>query len=825
MKFKDIKKSLRESSNTVNEDEDLLEVKMSPGELKRWAQSPEAEGIQAGFEAELIFRDTSRDDDEGESEPDMDADERAGSIDSVVEFFMGGDMGIGRNTANRVRDRLYEELYDWQMEQIDQEWDNEAEDQVREWMRNNISPNEYRDQAVEELGISGDPTEDQQKAIDRRAAELFDQAVDSAIEDQDDNYDRARDEFYDYRRDDTDYDEESFLSDRYRYMSDIGDAFSLDWPYWTEGSSSDGGGRTTENIADSLSRELGGAEVRASSGYHSTSRKPGRWIIEPDGSLEPDDYEDAGLEVVSPPMPLLETLQALNTVIDWANSDGDAYTNGSTGLHMGVSIPYKGGDVDYVKLILFMGDKFVLDRFGRSANSYCRSALEKLISVQRGRRENSSMLQTSSALDLMRSNLIELAADLVRNNVGQDKYTSAHIKDGYIEFRSPGGDYLAKANEEIGALEETMLRFSRSMYIAGRPDVERKEYSKKLYKLLDAQESESLKLFVDYSTGRINQEELKKSWAQQVLAKEQPETRTQTNQTEYDVYTPADGQNLETFSANSDEDAIDYAQNKYSGQGIEYKVRVHQTPEKKLSRRAEIAKKIATRPTVWHVENTNSGKVILVAAKDTDQARYIARNQDGEFNILFLNDPDSFLVKPATSAEVKQYQVQQADNAKDSEQIQARIGQPQPAGAVGDTGYYKVRWRERRNGQEVEDSLNVDAENANVAMDRVRSALQAQRRDIVSIEANPQEPPAWRQRQQAQQPTVSWADQLQRELSQQAGTWTGHWIVQDGQGRELTRFHGIGNNQSDANRHAARWLGTNRPDLAGQEIEVVPEVR
>jgi hypothetical protein len=38
-------------------------------------------------------------------------------------------------------------------------------------------------------------------------------------------------------------------------------------------------------------------------------------------------------------------------------------------------------------------------------------------------------------------------------------------------------------------------------------------------------------------------------------------------------------------------------------------------------------------------------------------------------------------------------------------------------------------------------------------------------------------------------------------------------------------FGGIGNNQSDANRHAAAWLGRNRPDLVGQEIEVVPEMQ
>jgi hypothetical protein len=160
------------------------------------------------------------------------------------------------------------------------------------------------------------------------------------------------------------------------------------------------------------------------------------------------------------------------------------------------------------------------------------------------------------------------------------------------------------------------------------------------------------------------------------------------------------------------------------------------------------------------------------------------------------------LKEPKVSPEVA------ADNAQDSKDLQARIGEPQPAGAVRDTGYYRVIWRERRNGQEVQDSLNIDAENANAAMDRVRSALQAQLRDIVSIEANPQEPPAWRQRQQAQQP---------------AGEFSGRWQIRNANTNEvLHTFGGIGNSQADANRVAQRWAQQSRID---DPLEVVPEMR
>jgi hypothetical protein len=479
---------------------------------------------------------------------------------------------------------------------------------------------------------------------------------------------------------------------------------------------------------------------------------------------------------------------------------------------MGVSIPYKGGDVDYVKLIMFMGDKYVLDQFGRAANTYTRSALGKLQDIQRRRRElgEQSTLtapeRTAAAMELMKRNLIELAAEYVRDGVGQDKYTSAHIKDGYIEFRSPGGDYLAMDDRDESALQNTMLRFARAMYLAGRPDLERKEYAKKLYKLIDAQGDEALKLFLDYNTGKINAEELKKSWAQQVLAKEQPPTPAASNEKSYDIYNPATGETLETMTAADDYQAIEYAQNKYSGQGINYKVRIHQVPQKPLNRRASVAKQIAARPTVWHVEDTNEGRVIFIAAATAEQAKQLVKQQDAEFKMLAAYDPDSFLVQPATAAEVKKYMVQQADMAQDVKQTQARIT------GTRDTQRYRVSWTERRGDGYGRDSLSVDAPNADAAMDSVRSALRAQGRTVISIEAEPVQA----------QPNVN--QQADRLIAQSPGEFTGRWQIRNANtGDVLTSVGGIGNSQADANRHAREWA--QRQGVTHIPLEVVPEMR
>jgi hypothetical protein len=259
---------------------------------------------------------------------------------------------------------------------------------------------------------------------------------------------------------------------------------------------------------------------------------------------------------------------------------------------------------------------------------------------------------------------------------------------------------------------------------------------------------------------------------------------------------------------------------KYSGQGMDISLRRPGEPEVEISRRAKIAKKISDRPTVYRVEAGDQS--ILVQARDTEEAKQRAREQDNHFMRY-----RTISVTPATAEEIKQYQAQARDNTQDRQDIEQRVT------GSSEERRYIVQWTEQRNGREVSDSLGVTARNADAAMSSVRSALEAQGRrpttisaDAASVEGSTLDRDlAARAQQAAGTGQPDWADQLRRELSQQAGTWTGRWIVQDGQGRELTRFHGIGNNQSDANRHAARWLGTNRPDLAGQEIEVVPEIR
>ena len=678
-------------------EDDLDEVKMSPGALEKFATSDAAKGIRAGFEAELIFRDTQGESDEMDPEPDYDADERAYSIQQVIEFFENDEYGYGISDRerNRLEEQLDETYMNWYDEQMMSDFRNEAEDLVREQHLDEMPigerilavltdgmglTDEQADQILR-LGTEAPrftKSSEQDAFVEQNpdykiyleaaddADAILDEEVEQSIEKQDGYYDQAIDNF----RDNYSPDDSGFFSDvGLRWMSDIANEFNLDWPVWNMDSRGNEGSRDWDEIGASL-QQVVGMPVKVSTGYHSTARREGTWIIEPDGSLDPDDKsEEVGLEIVSPPMPLLTTIEKLKAVVDWANdpNGGNAYTNSSTGLHMGVSLPRiqaedadKDAGIDYVKLILFLGDKYVLQQFGRTANTYTASAFDKLKQNIKGGRSD-----PAGVVELLRHGLTELAYRELQKGVGTSKYTSAHLQPGYVEFRSPGGDWLAKSDEEIGILENTMLRFARAMAIAGDPSAERQEYAKKLYKLVTAdneQYADQLRLFSEFSAGTINKEQLKKQWADTVLQKELPSTGKE----EYEVYRrdrkdspdavvgtlyakdydsaydlflrqygkdineldvrlkqpwfdvfDDQGKILLTLRASDIDKAQQRVEYEYGERSKAWRVyrRPDNTPEPKVSPRAQVAKRIATKPKTpteynYEVVDRKTGQVV-----------------------------------------------------------------------------------------------------------------------------------------------------------------------------------------------------------------------
>lgn len=489
--------------------EELFEVKMSPNRLLQWAQSEEAKGIRAGFEAELIFADTQSgpdgsDRDDYYDEPDMDMDERVDDLDDVFHFFRGGDGYLSDRAWDRIRDQVNEQYMEFIDEIAADRFDLDA-------LENNVGSSytdeEWMSKARAELG---DDAEDGE--IRKRALEIYREYLQEVYDEGFDNeeYQEAYDEFRDDLHGEllSDFLESADL----RYMSDWYREFELDWPYMLgDERESNYGSRDWDEIAGDLKNELDLKDVRTG-GYHGVMRREGRWILEQDGSLSPDDSDtDAGIEIVSPPMPLPEALDKLNRLAEWArDSDrGNAYTNNSTGLHMGVSLPFKNGSVDFVKLVLFLGDKKVLEDFHRTANGFAKSAFDKLSKVIKSR-----PLAAQDMAYMIQKNLIQLAEKQLGSFGQNEKYTSVHAQEGYVEFRGAGGRWLDRFADDQSLLQATMARYAYAMHLAGRPDLEREEYAKKLTKLI-SNAGAGADVWAKFQSGQINVEQLKTQWAAQ----------------------------------------------------------------------------------------------------------------------------------------------------------------------------------------------------------------------------------------------------------------------------------------------------------------------
>lgn len=244
-------------------------------------------------------------------------------------------------------------------------------------------------------------------------------------------------------------------------------------------------------------------QLMASSEYHAfRNRQEDVWYLETDESIEAKEREgEAGLELISPPMPLNKATEKLDAVFTWMNASG-ARTDSSTGFHMGVSIPNMS-DIDYTKLILFLGDKHILSEFGRITNSYTESSLARL--------ERNASHNIVPVFNALRAGLNKASMKLIENLLVPrgEKYVSVNIKGNYIEFRAAGGNYL----NQVEKIKNTMLRYVRVINLAADPEEAKEEYAKKLYKVLlsagQDDEYNSMKWFAMYASGSLPQEELK----------------------------------------------------------------------------------------------------------------------------------------------------------------------------------------------------------------------------------------------------------------------------------------------------------------------------
>ena len=779
--------SLREFKETgmlppIYEDE-LFEINMGPANLRKEAAKT---GAIAGMEFEMIVPNVEGGDEDAEPEPDWDYDESVGGISDAVDFF--DDAGQNsRRDLDRLRERMQENYHQWLSDQFQSQWERDDSEFVFNYIKENASPEEIAE--ILDIELDGDSYPD---TIDRQA--LLD-ATEKVVADgysnrwYNDAYETAQEEF----NNDADQESEWLEDQEINTMQDVMNTFgTVDWPHWnTPGT---GGDRSIEDVANAFQEAIG-RDVQASSGYHSgnverPSIRSEHYVVEPDGSLEGDDYGDKGLEFVSPPLPIDVIINDLNKVKRWAKSYG-CYTNDSTGLHINISVPdFDRSKLDFVKLAILMGDEYILDQFGRKGNFYAKSAM-KIVKDRIAQNPDSAQ----ALLEKMKGQVEELASRAIHAG-NTEKYTSINVKSGHIEFRSPGGDWL---DENFDKIENTLLRFTVAMSAAMNPEMYRQEYLKKLYKILAPEGSDdSIKYFAKYAAGELPQAALKSFVRQTQLDRKLKKDPTGGKKYWWKVTNPGSSNAGIEVVATTKEEAIEKAIGKDGypswASNLSSLVAKPLSPYQEKSEREGSAEQ-TPKYEIYNIQTGNSLEPADGITNDADALVHLNDYiQHGPHALQRGQATAMFGIRPVSQASPtaprgREYQIFD----QNSQQVAVAFLAPSDEAALARLLQYQRRNPDDPYG--VRTANGVEVIDIDIPMAQSRAAQPGSTTDL----------------------------QQQRTAP---GTFTGAWRVVDSDtGQELYRFSGVGNSQADANRVAADWLRRNGPEDANMtEIEVLPIV-
>lgn len=830
---------LREFNLTEDE---LFELKMSPGRLAQMVKNIDA---RAGMEFELIVPNVENsydDEDDFESEPDYGADESfptgRGWQREVINFFRGEN---GSNSTRSIQNAL---------EDLDGnfwEWMDDAEQEF-------IDSQEGQDRVTE---IAGDN-------VDRSDYETDEEYIAALQNWIDENQQQIRNEISQEFRDDADTYFERWLDEQgIGMMSDFGSEYGLDWPYWTEPeySGSRDNSASIDQIADDFSRATGYL-VNSNTRYHGNysdskerwndllKNSPGRYVIEPDGSLDAEDGE-IGLEFVSPPMPVNEMLNDIDAVTKWARRVG-AYTNDSTGLHMNVSVPDQR-NLDYVKLAMFLGDNYILEQFGREGNSYCRSALKQ---IQQQARENPDRVE--EMLRQFQNGLNQLASKLVHTGSTQ-KFTSINNRGDWIEFRSPGGDWL---REDLSPVKNTLLRTVVALDIATKPEAFKQEYYKKLVKTLqnpveftgargerqqrvDKGTNDAIQYFAQYAAGELPRSALmsfiKQLQTKRQAGKKQPDSGADAppNESIYQIVDSRNGEilypgrqmswNYSVVMADNVARArtvprdniriVDLANNTTYSMGG----RMINGPRATIGDPVPAGGVGGSHPEGRGRPHDPNGRYAIVSREDP-AAYQTGRGTEPEYLFRFnmSNPAEQHNGRYILAAWAARNSVDPANYmVVDAERWNAPADVPTAGGEQArqraEQQDYRVTYTVDNGTETSIHSLRISAANANAAMDRVRTNVESHTGNRVeSIEAEPIAPPAWRDQLRNHVANA----QSQGQGSQSLPPGNARWRILDRNDQEVYSFVNT-TAQIDANRYAHQWLISNG-DPARAPFMVVP---
>ena len=226
------------------------------------------------------------------------------------------------------------------------------------------------------------------------------------------------------------------------------------------------------------------------------------WAVTYEESLEKseDGYVLVGVELVSPARQAAETRENLMKVLHLMQNPeklglGEIriVTARTTGLHVTVSFGKK--QLDFMKLLVLLGDDYMLKKFQRTDSEHARSTLQHIARVtppgEPGEpgispRDMQRLIQTIEQRTGLTQTDVETAVALLKKHLPsqEQKFHSVNTEKllhGLVEFRAMGSKDYHMRDQEI---DQTLLRIITVLYIATEPRVYRKEYLTKLTQII-----------------------------------------------------------------------------------------------------------------------------------------------------------------------------------------------------------------------------------------------------------------------------------------------------------------------------------------------------
>lgn len=223
-----------------------------------------------------------------------------------------------------------------------------------------------------------------------------------------------------------------------------------------------------DNIAEIVKSNLNTEDVTPSPNYKGAKRGS-NWIVEYDSSISPK-----GFELISPKIDgYNNAVWVINTVLSMIDNEDSFFTNDSTGLHINIG---NIENVDLLKFILFIGEKYIGSVFNRFDTHYARSVIKTI---------KDEITNNDEIKKKPYNELIKNLNNIIKKEIPRESFINIKEPNNnkfILEIRGIGGkNYENKNNKIIEFLKRILFVLS----ISENPNAYKNEYLKKLSKFVD----------------------------------------------------------------------------------------------------------------------------------------------------------------------------------------------------------------------------------------------------------------------------------------------------------------------------------------------------